>query len=186
MKKILLAATVMLMIVFCVGCKTENNLKITDKKIQNRDLYNKITNSTNKEFLNESLSKEEAEEWYNMSALPETKEEVKKLLEEEYKVLKLNKENDILLSWETIEKTAKTEFESLKNDESQKGYYEALKRYLDEQKITEEKYIELFSDKAYYTYNEMALQNFFSRNLYDESSDKSFDDQFEEYIKNAK
>ena len=48
------------------------------------------------------------------------------------------------------------------------------------------KYIELFSDKAYYTYNEMALQNFFSRNLYDESSDKSFNDQFEEYIKNVK
>ena len=118
MKKILLAATVMLMIVFCVGCKTENSLKITDKKIQNRVLYNKITNSINKEFLNKSLSKEEAEDWYNMSALPETKEEVKKLLEEEYKVLKLNKENDILLSWETIEKTAKTEFESLKTDES--------------------------------------------------------------------
>ena len=107
-------------------------------------------------------------------------------MEEEYKVLKLNKENDILLSWETIEKTAKTEFESLKTDESQKGYYEALKKHLDEQKITEEKYIELFSDKAYYTYNEMALQNFFSRNLYDESSDKSFNDQFEEYIKNVK
>ena len=138
MKKILLAATVMLMIVFCVGCKTENSLKITDKKIQNRVLYNKITNSINKEFLNKSLSKEEAEEWYNMSALPETKEEVKKLLEEEYKVLNLNKENDILLSWETIEKTAKTEFESLKTDESQKGYYEALKKHLDEQKITEE------------------------------------------------
>ena len=185
MKKFLSALIALCIVFMFVGCKSEKISQTSEASIQNRILYNKISNSVNMEYLNATLSKEEAQEWFEKSALPETKEEVIKELDRDLRICQLAEENKVLIGVEKVRKTAKDEFDNLKTDNGQNEYYNVLKKCLSEYEMTEDEYIDVLLEKAYYQYNEIALQEFFSKNGYDKQSDKTFAVQFEEYIKRS-
>ena len=74
----LLLAFVFMVLTFA-GCGTGSQ-KASKKDIENRLLYNKITNASNYIYLNEYMSRESFETYYNKSLLPEDREEIKRRL----------------------------------------------------------------------------------------------------------
>ncbi len=184
MKKLCSLSLALICVIFAfAGCsQSSNNLKIDNKDIDNRLLYNKITNSANKAYLTDAF----ADDWksqYQSVALPETKDEVRNTLVEDRAVIECCKEKGVYIDRDSSEQYAKTEYDNLNKGDSQELYALALKNVLSEYKISENQYQNLLYEYAYYKYNRTALKKYFCENVYDKSSKKTLDEQFDSYIK---
>lgn len=166
-----------------VGCfKNSGNPKIDDKDIDSRLLYNKITNSVNKEYLADVFS-DNFESEYQSVVLPETADEIRNSLVEDITVIECCKEKEIFVDSDSSAQSAKVEFNNLNNDDSQKRYASALENVLSEYEVSENEYLDLFCEYDYYKYNRMALKKYFYENMYEENNNKTLDEQFDLYIK---
>ncbi len=183
MKKLCsLSLALICVILAFAGCsKNDNNIKIDNKDIDNRLLYNKITNSANKAYLTDVF----ADDWksqYQSVVLPETKDEVGNTLVEDRAVIECCKEKGVYIDRESSEQYAKTEYDNLNKDDSQELYALALKNVLSEYKISENQYQNLLYEYAYYKYNRTALKKYFCENEYEKNSKKTLDEQFDIYV----
>ena len=180
----ILLTSILVMLVFC-GCSiTENgnNSGADTKDINNRLVYNKISNSVNKEYLQDVLG-DDFETQYESVVLPEDAEKIKNSLIEDTVICKVCEEKGIRVDRNAAEQKAKAEYENLKIDSSQMRYYSILENVLSENKLSETEYLDLLYDQSYFKYNKQALKEFFYKNIYKEGNDESLDEQFNEYIK---
>lgn len=167
---------------YCSDDKTNSDY-VTEQKIETRLQYNKITNAVNKQYLQDVFA-DDFEEQYEQTKLPETDEAVKTSLAEDTAICSACEKNGILVSGDEAEKRAKAELNALQTNDTQSNYYAALKNILSENQISEDEYLKLLIDEAYYKYNRSALQAYFYDNIFDKSAANDFEQQFEEYIKN--
>lgn len=170
---------------FCIiltGCSNvKNNTGIDKQDIENRILYNKITNSTNKVYLKDVFG-DDFEDQYKSVILPEKEEEIKESLIKDFAIVKCCKEKGILIEKDTAIQYASLEFVNLKTDDSQEQYASALERVLSENKISENDYLMLLHDYAYYKYNSIALKAYFKKNLYNDTENTTLDEQFYAFV----
>ncbi len=183
MKKLCsLSLALICVILAFAGCSPKsNNIKIDNKDIDNRLLYNKITNSANKAYLTDAF----ADDWksqYQSVVLPETKDEVRSSLVEDRAVIECCKEKGVYIDRDSSDQYAKTEYDNLNKDNSQELYDLALKNVLSEYKISENQYQNLLYEYAYYKYNRSALKKYFQENMYEKNSNKTLDEQFDLYV----
>lgn len=177
----LLLAFVFMVLTFA-GCGTGSQ-KASKKDIENRLLYNKITNSANYIYLNEYMSRESFETYYNKSLLPEDREEIKASFAEDFAICNECKEKGILINRSKAKENAETEYGNLQTDETQSDYFVALKKAIADNGIDEDKYLDLLYSEAYYKYNRIVLKMDFNKNLYDENGSGTDEEQFEAYVK---
>lgn len=185
MKKTLFLSIVLICVfVAFAGCsKTENsnNFKINKQDIDNRLLYNKITNSINKEYLKDVFA-DNFETEYQSVALSENYDEVQSSLIEDIVILEHCKKQGIFIDRDSATELAKLELDNLNKDDSQNRYASILEHVLSEYKLSETDYLNLLCEQAYYKYNRQALQVYFNKNLYKENDNKTFDEQFQAYV----
>lgn len=182
--------SIVLMITFLfvfTGCHNakNDNYSIDKRDINNRMIYNKITNSVNKEYLKDVFA-DDFESHYQELVLPENEDEIKASLFEDDFVIKCCNEKGVLVSQDSAKKYAKIEFDNLNKDPSQKRYSSFLKNALSKFELSENEYLELLYEEAYYKYNRNALKEYFYENLYEDSVELTLDEQFDEYIKTLK
>lgn len=158
-----------------------NNIEIGEQDVEDRLLYNKFTNSVNREYLKDVFG-DAFEEEYQLVVLPENANEIKTSLIEDNVIIECCKENGIFIDRERATKTAKQEFDFLNSDETQEIYASFVHKTLLEYGLSEQEYVELLCEQAYYKYNRIVLKKYFSENLYEENDNKSLDDQFDDYI----
>ncbi len=184
MKKICFLSLVLICVILAfVGCfKNSNNLKIDNKDIDNRLLYNKITNSVNKEYL-AAVFTDDFESEYQSVVLPETADEIRNSLVEDITVIECCKKKGIFIDRDSSAQSAKIEFNNLNKDDSQKRYASILGNVLSEYEVSENEYLNLLCEDAYYKYNRMALKKIFYENMYEKNNNKTLDEQFDLYIK---
>lgn len=167
-----------------VGCSNgekNSNYKINENKINDRLLYNKITNLVNEEYLKEAFA-DDFKSKYELIILPEDYDVVEKSLIEDAAIIECCKEKDILIDKDSTAKYAKKQFKEMNADDSQRRYNEILENKLSEFKITENEYLDLICEEAFYKYNRESLCKYFIENLYEENTDKTLDVQFNAYI----
>ncbi len=155
---------------------SDGNITVSDKQIENRLLYNQISNKTYKICLQYN------EEQYKKVELPTEREAVKEQLEFDIAVCNLAKKKGVSIDRDQTDSFAKSEFEIMKTDSSQEIYKEALFKVLEQENISQDKYMELGCEKAYYLYNTVALKQEFQKTYYDSSSKMNLDEQFEKYV----
>lgn len=167
----------------CVSNENSPNLSaVENEEIEDRILYNQITNDVNQLYLSTVYTSADAEEELKKVALCETRDLVVDEIQEDRIICSLCEEKGILVSKELAQQAAGAEYNRLKTDDSQKRYYEALLDTLDDHKISAEKYQDLLYNQAYYFYNRVALKQYFKSNLYIENDPRSLDEQFNEYL----
>ena len=112
-------------------------------------------------------------------------EAAEKELTRDLKICSLCEREGILVSRQQAAKIAQTEYRNLKSQENQKNYYQAVLKILAEQEMTEEAYLDLICDQAYYLYNRSTLRSYFAKEQYDESKDQSLDEQLDDYLNDS-
>ena len=189
MKKTCFLSIVLILtfLVVFIGChNAENdNYSIDKRDINNRMIYNKITNSVNKEYL-EDVFADDFKSHYQELILPENEDEIKASLLEDHFIIECCKEKGVFVSQDLAKKYAIIEFDNLNKDNSQKRYSEFLKTVLAEFELSKKEYLELLYQEAYYKHNRNALKKYFYDNLYEDSVELTLDEQFDEYIKTLK
>ncbi len=165
----------------CSKAENSDNFKINKQDIDNRLLYNKITNSVNKEYLKDVFA-DNFETEYQSVALSENYDEVQSSLIEDIVILEYCKKQGIFIDRDSATELAKLELDNLNKDDSQNRYASILEHVLSEYKLSETDYLNLLCEQAYYKYNTQALQVYFDKNLYKENDNKTFDEQFQAYV----
>lgn len=187
-KTCFLSIVIMLTFLFVfTGCNNaeNDNYSIDKRDINNRMIYNKLTNHVNLKYLEDAFA-DDFESHYQESVLPETEDEIKASLLQDRFIIKCCNEKGVFISNTSAKEYAKAEFDLLNENESQKSHSEFLKNALSEFELSEKDYLELLYEEAYYKYNRNALKGYFYENLYDESAELTPDEQFDEYIKSLK
>ena len=187
MKKVFSLFLILTMLGCFFGCSAKSTASITVKAedIEERLLYNGLTNKINQAYLKSAFSDSEFEEQYQKVVLPEDREAAEKELTRDLKICSLCEREGILVSRQQAAKIAQTEYQNLKSQENQKNYYQAVLKILAEQEMTEEAYLELICDQAYYQYNRSTLRSYFAKEQYDESKDQSLDEQLDDYLNDS-
>lgn len=175
-----LAVLISTAMLFC-GCTSVQESGVGKQEIEDRLLYNKISNASYRGLFKDSFG-EQWKMYYEPVELPETAEEVRDSILEDIAICRECKKKGILIDRDTAEKTAATEFENLKTDSSQSHYAEYLLKALSEYGLTEAEYGNLVFEYAYYHYNRAALRAYFQNNMYSGSEQTSLDEQFEKYL----
>lgn len=165
----------------CFNNGNNDNLKINKNDIDRRLLYNKITNSVNREYLREVFA-DDFETQYQSVAKSENTDEIENSLIKDIAIVEYCKEKRISIDKDSAAKTAKLEFENLNSDNSQNLYASFLKNTLSEYELSETDYIDLLSENAYYMYNRQVLKEYFRKNHYKEIETKSLEEQFNAYV----
>ena len=189
MKKACFLSIVLILVLFfgftgCYNAKN-NNYSIDMSDINNRMIYNKITNSVNKEYLKDVFA-DDVESHYQELVLPENVDKIKASLLEDNFIIECCKEKGVFVSQDLTKKYAMIEFDDLNKDNSQKKYSQFLETTLAEFQLSKNEYLELLYQEAYYKYNRNALKKYFNENLYEDSVKLTLDEQFDEYIKALK
>ena len=151
-------------------------VEVSDKQIEDRMLYNKISNATYK------ICFENNPEEYKKVELPTDRGEVKEQMAFYITVCNLLKEKNILMDKSETDSIATAEYESMLTDEQQATFREALFKVLQKENISKEKYLELACEIAYYKYNSFNLEKDFEHTEYDQKAEEDFDTQFKEYV----
>ena len=187
MKKAFSLLLILTMLGCFFGCSAKSTASITVKAedIEERLLYHGLTNKINQAYLKSAFSDSEFEEQYQKVVLPEDREAAEKELTRDLKICSLCEREGILVSRQQAAKIAQTEYRNLKSQENQKNYYQAVLKILAEQEMTEEAYLDLICDQAYYLYNRSTLRSYFAKEQYDESKDQSLDEQLDDYLNDS-
>ena len=97
-------------------------------------------------------------------------------------VCNLLTEKKIVMHKNDTDNIAKSEFEAMQTDPQQATFKNAIFKVMKQQNISEQKYLELLCEQAYYRYNTFTLQTDFEHTGYDENAEKDFAAQFKEYV----
>ncbi len=172
---------VILALIGCSNTANSNDFKIDKKDIDNRLLYNKINNLVNKEYLKKVFA-DDFETQYQSVILSEKEEEIENSIIEDTVIIKYCKEKGILIDKDSSVQAAKIEFDNLTKDDSQNRYTSILKNVLTEYKLSEDEYLNLVYEEAYYKYNRQAFKKYFYENSYEENNNKTLEEQLSDYI----
>ena len=107
MKKTCFLSIVLILALFFgfTGCHNakNDNYSIDERDINNRMIYNKITNSVNKEYLKDVFA-DDFESHYQELVLPENADEIKASLLEDHFIIEICKEKGVFVSQDLTKK----------------------------------------------------------------------------------
>ena len=159
---------------------------IYTSQVDERIRYNEFMNSVNEEYIKQIFQLSDQKQQIEKTHLPtERKNVLNELIESAVIRHKAKKDNNHI-SYENVKEFADDQYRQLKTDETQRTYCEVLLKKLSENKMTEEEYLSLYYDNSYdFYHNKQAERNFQSEG-YDSKSKKTFDEQFDKYVKSLK
>lgn len=175
-KLIITALCVVLLAIIAVVVFLPRGVEIADKQIEDRLLYNKLCDGAYKICL------ESTPDLYKKAEYPVERDAVAEQLEFDFTVCNLLSEKKILMSRTETDNIAKSEYEAMLTDPQQEAFKNALFKVMKQENVTEQKYLELLCEEAYYRYNNFTLQTDFEHTGYDQNADEDFETQFREYV----
>lgn len=176
-KKLIVAVLcAVLVITLCAIIFIPGGVELTDKQIEDRMLYNRLCNEAYEICL------ENTPELYKKSLQSANRDDVVEQLEFDITVCNLLSEKKIAMHKSDTDSIAKAEYEAMQTDPQQTAYKEALFKVLEKENVSEQRYLELLCEAAYYRYNTLTLEKDFEHTGYDENSDEDFETQFREYV----
>ncbi len=165
------------------ACKQKNIPPVTDQMIDEVLLYNKVYNEYTTECMSNSLGEEYADELLSDKLLSENRQEIKKQIEQSLLICEKCKELGIYLDRETSDNLAASSYEQTMSDDAGEQYQKPIENALKNHSLTEDEFVNLTYLPMYLKYNQIKLRVYFSETIYDSDSKKTFDEQFEKYLK---
>ena len=159
-----------------------NGEGIYPEDIEQRLTFNRMTNTINYNVISGAFSGEELQEQIDEIKRPSGEDSVLEELIEGVVIRDTLTRQGICYSFDEAKKAADTEYQLIKTEKSYGDYDIYIAEELEQNNMTEEEYLSLFYNYSYYYYNYLRLRKAFTEDLYDETSPKSLDEQFDQYV----
>ncbi len=161
---------------------TVNGEVITTEQLANRIELNEFNNAVNEAYVQKTFQESQKEEQLSKSLLPVKKRDVLRELIKEKVVFDQLELLSQSVSFEDVKTSLHMAFQEMKSDTSLATYYACLDENLKRVGMTEDRYLSLWYDYEYSVYATTKLQQIARDVVYDQKSDKPWDEQFGEYV----
>lgn len=159
-----------------------NGEGIYPQDIEQRLTFNRMTNTINYNVISGAFSGEELQEQIDEIKRPSGEDSVLEELIEGAVIRDTLTRQGICYSYEMAQKAADLDYQLAKTERTDGAYERYISEELKQNNMTEEEYLSLLYDYSYDNYNYYRLKSIFAENLYNETSQKSLDEQFDQYV----
>ena len=159
-----------------------NGEGIYPQDIEQRLTFNRMTNTINYNVISGAFSGEELQEQIDEIKRPSGEDSVLEELIEGVVIRDTLTRQGICYSYEMTQKAADLDYQLAKTERTDGAYERYISEELKQNNMTEEEYLSLLYDYSYDNYNYYRLKSIFAEDLYNEASQKSLDEQFDQYV----